>query len=54
MTLADHAKLRNALVHQYEKVEVPELFDPLSASQTAWKEYVAAIYECLKSPPGPP
>lgn len=41
--LAPLAGLRNILVHQYEEVRLPDLYDTLKASLPDWRAYLASV-----------
>lgn len=45
--LADCASLRNRLVHQYQKVDIDDLYRVLESSVPHWRRYVQAVRDRL-------
>lgn len=46
--LAPLAGLRNILVHQYEEIHLPDLYDSLKASLPDWRAYLASVARHLE------
>ncbi len=45
--LADSARLRNLLVHQYERVELKEVYSTVKESLPLWREYLERVRKLL-------
>ncbi|MGE0493789.1 MAG: HepT-like ribonuclease domain-containing protein [Vulcanimicrobiota bacterium] len=48
--LADSARLRDLLVHQYEKVDLKEVYATVRETLPLWRDYIDKIQEFLDTP----
>lgn len=48
--LADSARLRNLLVHQYERVELTDVYATVRDTLPLWRDYLDKIQEVLDTP----
>lgn len=48
VSLAECARVRNALVHRYEEIELPALFRLVQDSAPLWRQYVRSVQEHLR------